>query len=124
MLALPPNQYVKGSRLTDQQIFFQDETPERLYDPDAFYEGFFYLHINGEIIYKNITYQFSEDCMYYDDGMVAHIWKNVTAQEVIDWLNEGMDRKSKGNLTDEGMAFITGDTIPRFEKMLSRWDDH
>lgn len=55
----------------NDELFFRDESP---YEADEWLSHLVYLHINGELIFKMVTYDFSEGCWANQGGMVRRVW--------------------------------------------------
>lgn len=94
--------------LPDDIVFARDESP----DPNRHYDGWAYLHVNGEIILKHRAYEFSLGCMQWEGGMVVKIWgPGVDLDNVLQWI--------EAKYTDvELHKYVTEATAPKFRSLM------
>lgn len=105
-------------------LFFRDDSPEakprRFLYADQKLDHIVYLHINGEFIWKHEGYIFSAGCMYYDGGMVAHIWPlHTSVNRVLAECGGSLENQRQGRSPRSGLdQFITQEGFDKFGETL------
>lgn len=95
--------------LPDDIIFSRDESPE----PTFSYDGWAYLHVNGEIILKHRIHDFEPGHEVKFGGNVVKKWgPGITLDQVLQWVEAE-------NTDVELHKYVTENTAKNFRSLMT-----